>query len=52
MESALLENPVDELNANRTLADCGGHTLDARRARVTDAEHAGDARLHEVRTAG
>jgi hypothetical protein len=46
--SQLLEREVDQLDANRTLADRGGHPLDAGRAHIADTEHVGDAGLHQI----
>jgi hypothetical protein len=47
--SQLLQRAVDELDADRALTDCGGDSLDAVRACVAHAKHAGNARLHQVR---
>ena len=43
---------MNEGDGDRTFADRGCDTLDIARAHVADREHAGQARLEQVRSAG
>src|SRR5262249_22141716 len=45
---SLREHLVDELDADRTLADRGGDALDAIGANIANREHAGSAGLEQV----